>query len=487
MKYGLLPCTKIPDVRLVPFLLLASAACAQSIALTGGVVSSQVVQRGENGRADLKFSGTAKDSDGKRVQAKISGGLRNLFSNWRPAGSIADGKWEATLSDVQAGGPYKIEFRVEGARDTVSVEPVFVGDLWILAGQSNMQGVGDLIDVERPDDRVMMLDMVQERWQRAQEPLHNIVAAVDRVHWPLNAEKQPERYTGAKLDEYIQNRKKGAGLGLAFGAQYVRDAGVPVGLIPCAHGGTSMDQWDPARWDKANPGDSLYGSMMRRFEKAGGKVKGVLWYQGEAEANPSLSPSYREKFERFIGRVRQDMGDASLPFYYVQIGRHISATNVEHWKHVQEDQRKLEAAIPLTAVFSAIDADLDDSIHVGTQDLRRIGRNVAMFAAGKARRGPRLESAKRAGNTIEVTFTEVNGKLTSEGRIAGFSLRGPTGVEIPAIYKATIRGNNTVVLHTQGKLPEDAQLWYGYGKDPYCNLRDERGFGVLATGPVSIQ
>jgi sialate O-acetylesterase len=473
-------------VRIVPVLLIAASAFAQSIAVTGGVSSSQVVQRGPNGRADLKFSGTASGADGKRIQAKMSGGLRNLFNNWRNAGSIADGKWEVTLSDIQAGGPYKVEFRVEGARETAAVDPVFVGDLWILAGQSNMQGVGDLIDLERPDDRVMMLDMVEEKWQRAREPLHNLVGAVDRVHWPLNAEKQPERYTGAKLDEYIQNRRKGAGLGLAFGVQYVRETGVPVGLIPCAHGGTSMDQWDPARWDKANPGDSLYGSMMRRFEKAGGRVKGVLWYQGESDANPRAAPAYREKFERFISRVREDLGDANLPFYYVQIGRHVSAANVEHWKHVQEDQRKLEFAIPLTAVFSAIDVELDDAIHVGTQDLRRIGRNMAMFAAGKAKRGPRLRSATRVDGGIEVNFEEVNGKLAAEGRVAGFSLRDRNGAEIPAIYKATLRGD-TVVLATQGKIPEDAQLWYGYGKDPYCNLRDERGFGALVTGPISIQ
>jgi sialate O-acetylesterase len=474
-------------VRTVLLLLAAAAAAAaQTIAVTGGIVSSQVVQREANGRAELKFSGTAAGSDGKRVEVKISGGLRNLFNKWRAVGSIADGKWEATLNDIQSGGPYKVEFRVEGTRDTVSIEPVFIGDLWILAGQSNMQGVGDLIDVERPDDRVLMLDMVQEKWQRAQEPLHNLVGAVDRVHWPLNAEKQPERYSSTKLDEYIRDRKKGAGLGLAFGAQYVRESGVPVGLIPCAHGGTSMDQWDPAKWDKDNPGDSLYGSMMRRFQVAGGRVKGVLWYQGESDANPAAATAYRQKFERFIGRVRQDMGDANLPFYYVQIGRHVSAANIEHWKHVQEDQRNLEASIPLTAVFSAIDVELDDGIHVGTQDLRRIGRSMALFASGKAKRGPRLRSAKKADNTIEVEFEDVNGKLASEGRVTGFSLRGPSGVEIPAIYKASIRGSS-VILSTQGKIPDDAQLWYGYGKDPYCNLRDERGFGVLAMGPISIQ
>ena len=37
-------------------------------------------------------------------------------------------------------------------------------------------------------------------------------------------------------------------------------------------------------------GDSLYGGMLRRFELAGGRVKGVLWYQGESDANPTAGP-----------------------------------------------------------------------------------------------------------------------------------------------------------------------------------------------------
>ena len=50
--------------------------------------------------------------------------------------------------------------------------------------------------------------------------------------------------------------------------------GVLAGLLACAPGGESMDQWDPAL--KGSGGESLYGSMLRRVRAAGGKVTGVL-------------------------------------------------------------------------------------------------------------------------------------------------------------------------------------------------------------------
>ena len=56
--------------------------------------------------------------------------------------------------------------------------------------------------------------------------------------------------------------------------------------------------------------------MYRRFEATGGQVKGVLWYQGEAEANAKLEPIFREKFVGLIEAIRRDFNTLDLPFYY---------------------------------------------------------------------------------------------------------------------------------------------------------------------------
>src|SRR5262249_11890123 len=155
------------------------------------------------------------------------------------------------------------------------------GDLWVLAGQSNMEGLGDLVDVTPPSPRVSALGM-NSKWGQAEEPLHWLVDSPDEGH----SGKPADREGRAKADH--RNPARGAGLGLPFGAVIAAKTGAPVGLIACAHGGTSMAQWDPAK--KGEGGKSLYGSMLRQVKLAGGKVRGVLWYQGESDANPSAAP-----------------------------------------------------------------------------------------------------------------------------------------------------------------------------------------------------
>jgi sialate O-acetylesterase len=281
---------------------------------------------------------------------------------------------------------------------------------------------------------------------------------------------------------------------LPFAVEMVRRTGVPVGLVPCAHGGTSMDQWNPALKDKG--GDSLYGATLRRFQAVGGKVTGILWYQGESDANPKAAPAFSEKFERLVAAFRADFGQPDLPFYYVQIGRHVNSQNVEYWNAVQEMQRKAEGSIPRVGMVAAIDVDLDDGIHVSTQDQKRVGKRLANLAmrdlfpkVQAPRRGPRFVSARYAGGVVKVSFSDVNGRLRAEGRIWGFTIHNDQGEPAPLIYKARVdpQDGSTVWLSIGGKLGEGATLRYGYGKDPYRNLRDEADMGVAVFGPVPIQ
>ena len=86
--------------------------------------------------------------------------------------------------------------------------PVFVGDLWVLAGQSNMEGVGDLVDVTPPHPQIMLLGM-DGKWGQAEEPLHWLVDSPDPVH-SGDTETRAER---SALTH--KNRNKGDGLGTA--------------------------------------------------------------------------------------------------------------------------------------------------------------------------------------------------------------------------------------------------------------------------------
>ena len=80
-------------------------------------------------------------------------------------------------------------------------------------------------------------------------------------------------------------------------------------------------------------------------------------------------------------------------------------------------------------------------------------------------------------------------RLESQGRISGFSIHDAEGKPVAAIYKAVVdpAEASTVLLYVSGKLPPKAAIWYGYGKDPYCNLHDSADFAVPVFGPMAIQ
>jgi sialate O-acetylesterase len=260
-------------------------AFAQQARITSGVADYQVFQRGSDDRADIAFSGTA--ANGPLEARLVLRGVAAQGFDWTPVAKAQGGKWSARLRGVPTGGPYELEVRSTGSDAVDRVVGLLIGDLWVLAGQSNMEGVGDLVDVQPPNGLVNSFDQT-DRWGIAEEPLHRLPDAADRVHWRRNQQKEPEKLTGEALQRFIANRKKGAGLGLPFAVEMVRRTGVPIGLLPCAHGGTSMDQWDPSLRDKG--GDSLYGATIRRVRLVGGKVTGLLWYQGESDANPKAAP-----------------------------------------------------------------------------------------------------------------------------------------------------------------------------------------------------
>lgn len=507
-----------------------------TLARLASPVPNRVYQRDRNGFAEFPVTLEEGPEDAKIVSVRLTGSLQaqphapggfpGASPMARPGIPVEGARFDGDrLVNVPTGGPYVLTATIRGRNSQADlvVDNVFVGDLWVLAGQSNMEGYGDLVDVSPTHPLVMALGM-DGHWTQAEEPLHWLVDSPDPVHSGDPATR------GERSAEQHKKRPKGAGLGLPFAAELAQATGVPVGLIPCAHGGTSMAQWNPAK--KHEAGDSLYGSMIRQVGLAGGKVKGVLWYQGESDANLEAVQVFRQTFVDFIGAVRSDLGQSDLPFYYVQIGRFIREGDPAPWNTVQNDQLKVAEAVPNTAVISVIDLELDDLIHVGTQGLKRVGRRLAKVALRElfgqvGATSPTFDRViKGPGNTLIVKFKGVNlveestgppgmppgmpnpflprtarrlggppGMFPATGvvglqpdqRIAGFSIRKEDGTKIPLIFQAAPGSSrDSVILKLVGPLPERAFLWHGHGLDPYCNLTDGEDMAIPVFGPVPL-
>jgi sialate O-acetylesterase len=481
------------------FVLLALLAPALAVAQEEGgkaidavlkePAEHQVYQRDERGRASIPVRFDVKEG-------KIEIRSVRLVAAGSPNDAEGVAFEDGVLKHVPTGGPYEVWVAINDEAQYRVVRDIFVGDLWVLAGQSNMEGYGDLIDVAPPHDKVMALGM-DGIWRRAEEPLHWLVDSPDPVHSgdPADREKRSK--------QQHKDRKKGAGLGLPFATAMVEATGVPVGLVPCAHGGTSMEQWNPSKKDEG--GKSLYGSMIRQIQLAGGRVRGVLWYQGESDANEKAAKEYPKVFADFIRTLRRDLDEPELPFYFVQLGRVVGPMfDAKNWNAIQEAQRTLPDRVANTAVVAAVDLELDDLIHVGVDGHKRLGRRLAgvalreLFSHGDGRTTPNLDRVTRGGNhTLHVKFKGLNESRQSDGtvyglwrsdHVLGFSIRKGDGTLIPLIYEATTAHGpaDVVTLKLNGDIPPGSSLWYGHGLDPAAVLTDQHDMAIPVFGPIAL-
>ncbi len=459
-------------LKTIAVVLAACPLWAQALRVETGLESFRVWQQDAGGTATLPLRGTADQAGSLRVT--VFAGSKPL-KDWKRKvlAERVSGAWEASLA-LPVGGPYRISLELAGSTGSVEATDVYAGDLWILAGQSNMVGRALLAGAETPDPHVHVM-RPDDRWAVAEDPLH------ERRETPRGA--------------------NGAGSGLAFAKEMYRRTGVPVGLIPCAVGGTSMDQWDPGKRSEGRK--SLYGNMLARVTLAGGKVRGMLWYQGESDATEKASAVYRKKFESWIATMRRDLASPSLPVYYAQLGRFAGepyGSRVDAaWDAVRDAQLQIESTVAATKMAATLDLELTDSIHVDAAGLRRLGRRFAKLACrdlypGKCsglEPGPRLKEVRWVDSRqVRLSFTGVNGRLTAPDRVTGFSFSDGEGSVKPVSYRAWIpegAGNEIALeMSLPLKLPAPLWLWYGRGFDPMANLHDAEDFPLPAFGPVTV-
>jgi sialate O-acetylesterase len=83
--------------------------------------------------------------------------------------------------------------------------------------------------------------------------------------------------------------------------------GFPIGPIQASLGGSTLSAWNPEE------NGVLYRNMTQIINSQGGKVKGILWYQGCSDTASGLCDSYSERFESMVSHLRSDLNDKCLP------------------------------------------------------------------------------------------------------------------------------------------------------------------------------
>jgi len=250
-------------------------------------------------------------------------------------------------------------------------------NLWVfvLAGQSNMAGRGLVEPGDTlPDPRILTLGKNNE-WMLAKEPLH-----------------------------FYEPSLTGLDCGLSFGREllrYIPDS-VSIAVIPCAVGGSSIDQW---LGDSVHRSVPLLSNVRNRvdFAKQYGTVKGVLWHQGESDASGTLIPAYEQKLIELISVFRQIVGQDDLPLFIGELGAFAVSEKQGKWDSLNKIMHKVASRDDNTFVIGTEDLDTKgDGVHFNSEGQRLMGWRFARMFAGYYVDGRYRYRRKTTGNICTV-------------------------------------------------------------------------------------
>lgn len=222
--------------------------------------------------------------------------------------------------------------------------------IYIMAGQSNMAGRGIISPADTMSSpRILVLNM-EQKWVYAKEPLH-----------------------------LYEPTRTGLDCGLSFGKKMARSIPdkITIGILPCAVGGSSIEQW---LYDSTYRSVALYTNFKTKIEEAkkSGVIKGILWHQGESNAGIKSYPLFKSRLKECIEKMRNDIGNTSLPFYAGLLGSFLKSNEFPKSKEVNNDLRALSMEIKNMYIIETGDLKpKSDTIHFDSPSQRELGRRFA--------------------------------------------------------------------------------------------------------------
>jgi sialate O-acetylesterase len=421
-----------------------------------------------------------------------------------------DGKWIVHLPPLEAGGPYDLTIK---GKNRIVFHDVYVGEVWLCSGQSNMVMSVSYAKDSKPDIENSLnpdLHLCTVKETLSQTPIVNAEAS-----WCL---ANPDTVRNFSAVAYY------------FGRLLQKTGHIPIGLIFSAYPGTGIKVWmsaesitashdtvqvDPPanyleireaydravdKWriamqeardkgldEPAKPvlpsdfyaNSSAFNAMISPLVPY--SVGGVLWYQGESDYEQP--ERWRHLFAYMIDDWRKRWQDEALPFIYVQVPgngkRHRQAADVQysyldsHWAQLRESQL-LARRIPYAYMVCTIDTtskSVDIDIH--PREKKPVGERAADVALACVYKcpvhysGPLYDSMELIGDKIKLRFRFADtGLIAKDGKLCGFVIAGVDKKFVPA--EAKIEGNSVIVWSEKVSTP--VAVRYSWESNPDGNL-----------------
>jgi sialate O-acetylesterase len=385
--------------------------------------------------------------------------------SWEPEkeyrAAVIQGKWLVSVDTPGAGGPYRIT--IASVAQTITLDDILLGEVWLCSGQSNMQmsfrgydsqpvyGSNDMV-ANSADADIRLFTVTRKTGPQPERDCKGT--------WAL---AHPATVIGFSAVAY------------AYG-KYLHDVlHVPVGLIHSSWGGSPAEAWMDAETLKKFPEVDLsertpanrihktpaylFNAMIYPIINFG--IRGAIWYQGEENrTNPAL---YRRLFPAMIENWRALWQQGDFPFYFVQIAPYKYNDKV-NTAYLREAQLEAMHTVNNTGMAVTMDVGEYETIHPGEKIT--VGKRLAYWALAKTYQLDGIAFSGPVYKTMEVKESKAvlrfdyadNGFTTLGNPLNGFTVAGSDRRFYPAA--AVIKGKTLEV--TCDSVPQPVAVRYGW-------------------------
>ena len=479
-------------------LVAASPVCLAEIRTSAVFGDSMVLQREKPIHV---WGWTAPD---RGVEVSLAGNAVTVKSD-------SDGRFDAKLPALQAGGPHTMKISSNG--ETLTYDDVLIGEVWVCSGQSNMQWAVDQAndaDLESLSANYPNLRLISVPRVGTQEPQQSF-------------EGRWESCTPETVKQF-------SAVGYFFGRQLHQTLDVPIGLIDNSWGGSAAEAWvnrdvlkssgnfdellerwretestydyeqelakynkQLAAWKESGKGRrpsaprnplvgqhrpaNLYNGVL--YPIIGYTIRGVVWYQGESNAGRAYQ--YRDLFPTMIQNWRDEWGQDEFSFYWVQLADYLkepSAPGNSAWAELREAQTMTMSKLPNTG--EAVILNLGETSDIHPKNKQDVGKRLARWALAKdygyeiPYRSPTYKSMSIKDGKIILEFDHVGGGLDTFDvpTPLGFTIAGADQKFVAADAKIT--GKTTIEVSSDA-VSDPVAVRYAWADNPVCNVQSKEG------------
>ncbi len=374
------------------------------------------------------------------------------------------------IPEEDAGGPYDMKITLNG--ETKELKNIMVGDVYIAAGQSNMEfklkSTADIVIRECENIRF---------FEEPNDSDNNMNVTYNNKGWRTASGDEPLDFSAVAY---------------YFACELYEKTKIPVGIISCNKGASRVDAWTAPEitnteeykkfvqekhtdYDnyKFNQDNWLYKNKLIKIVPYA--VNGVLWYQGESNAHHAEAVHYDKMLEAMIDNWRT-LWEDNLSFYLVQLMPHPNSNPAIDWAAIREMQEKVSKCKDNVYLTTLVDTGEALLIHpTRKKEVAHALANAVLFTKFRVDTeycGPVWDYLEKTEHGIRIHF-----KHAEDLRICGKYLTDTYVYDMngsACTVDSEVNGNTLSLKWNADIVPRNVAM--GYSNNPTHNLFNSQGF-----------